>query len=611
MRKGSKEYLKTKLPVQQLNKQIFKQTMLEIKSNFWDENGRTLCKPDLRCLRQDHEVYKTMLMQLVGKIEYDNNGIKLSDKNLATAKFNLFIDKAIAENVDLAITPEYSCPWTSIESFISENKLPPENKIWILGCQSIKPKELKAHIDKNENVIWVYDKQLVEQNINEEKFFDPVCIFFKTKNANDEIKNVVIVQFKTHGFGGNEFEWERDNCIAGQTLYVIENHRPSTRLVTIICSDTLQGLDFNTMENEYFKNSPLLLVHIQLNQKPFQSNYKIYRTLLFSKGKEDLNKEVICLNWAKGVSYDDGGRTKIFNTYGGSALYLKTNKIVTSDERINHNHTKGLYYTSWGDKKSHIYFLNYDEGVFLIESTKPSQINSDATQMLRTGPKILKTFAWDSNWLEIPKIGDGFSQVCSEIEDATGNLTCLTGNSNFTDVERIIQLSVGEIDYTRKEKWSEILNLFSFQVSDTEINYRNTFTQDPDILSIEKRKDKIGRYHFLKNSILKDPDQVPASFADAIVKFDEASGSKNIYLLNLHSPTTGRRGTAIYIGVKTLAQANAFKVKIESLFNEDQQGKQVMVWYNSPNLQRIYEEDNKPGISENVSQSPVSYKKTN
>lgn len=584
--------------------------MLEIKSNFWKENERTLNKPDLKCLRQDHEIYKTLLMQLGGKIEYDNNGIQLTEKDLATAKFNSFIEKAIGENADLAITPEYSCPWTSIESFISDNKLPPTEKIWVLGCQSIKPKELKELSTRNQNVIWIYDEQLVEQNISEDKFFDPVCVFFKTKNTNDEVKDVAIVQFKTHGFGGNEFEWERDNSIAGKTLYVIDNHRPSTRLVTIICSDTLQGLDFNTIDNEYFKNSPLLLIHIQLNQKPFQSKYKIYRTLLFSKGKEDLNKEIICLNWARGVTYDDDGETKVFNKYGGSAMYCKTNTIELTDERINQNHSKGLYYTGWVDKKSHIYFLNYDESVFLLTTTKPSQIDSDVTQMVRSGPRILKTFIWNSNWEEIAIVEDGFAKVCSEIEDQSGNLSCLTGNSNFTEVERIIQLCVGEIDDLKKDRWSDIVNILSFQIGDTEINNRNTFAQDPDITTKEKRKDKIGRYHTLKNKILKDDTQVPTSFADAILKFDSTSNSKNIYLLNLHSPTTGRRGTAIYLGFRTLPEANAFKVRIESLFNEDQQGKQVMVWYNSPNLQRIFEEDNKPEISENVSQSPVSFKRT-
>ena len=586
--------------------------MQNINSNFWNENGRTLCKPDLRCLRQDHEIYKTLLMQLVGKIEYNSNGIQLADKDLATAKFSQFIEKAISENVDLAITPEYSCPWTSIEDFISNNKLPNEEKIWILGCQSIKPNELTLLVGRHQDIVWIYDKQLVQQNINENKFFDPVCIFFKTKNRNDEVKNVIVVQFKTYGFGGNDFEWERDNSIAGKTFYVVENQRPSTRLVTMICSDSLQnGLDFNTIENEYFKNAPLLLVHIQLNQKPFQSNYKTYRTLLFSKGSEDLNKEIICLNWARNVTYDDEhGQSNVFNSYGGSALYSKTNQIVITDERINHNHKKGLYYTSWNDKRSHIYFLNYEELVFLVESTKPSQIDSDPTQMVRTGPKMLKTYSWNTDWTEIQITGDGFLQVCSEIEEVNGDLSCLTGNSNYTEVERIIQLSVGEINTSKKDKWSDILNILSFQISETEINNRNTFTHDPDATAKANRKSKISRYHSLKNKILTDPQQVPETFSNAFLKFDTGINSKNIYLLNLHSQDNTRKGTAIYLGNKTPAEAKAFKIKIESLFSEDQQGKQVMVWYNNPHLERIFDENNKPKINENVTKPNSSIKKT-
>lgn len=586
--------------------------MPNINHNFWNENGRTICKPDLRCLRQDYEIYKTLLMQLVGKIEYDDNGIQLADKNLAVAKFNMFIEKAISENVDLAISPEYSCPWTSIEDFIAQDKLPSESKVWVLGCQSIKPIELNSVIIKNQSIIWIYDEQLVQQNLNEDKFFDPVCILFKTKNSNNEVKDVIIVQFKTYGFGGNGFEWERDNSIAGNTFYVIENQRPSTRLVTMICSDSLQnGLNFNTIENEFFKNSPLLLVHIQLNQRPFQSNYKTYRTLLFSKGKEDLNKEIICLNWAKGVTYDDeNGIPNVFNSYGGSALYSKTNQILTSDERINKNHKQGLYYTSWNEKKTNIYFLNYEEFVFLIETTKPSQTDSDPTQMARTGPKMLKTFRWDEDWTQIHQVEDGLSQVCLEIEETDGDLSCLTGNSNFTEVERIIQLSVGEINDFKKDNWSDIVNLISFQIGDTEINNRNTFTHDPEATSKANRVNRISKYHSLKNKILTDPEQVPQVFLNAILKYDTGTNSKNIYLLNLHSQDNTRKGTAIYLGNKTLREAKAFKIRIENLFNEDQQGKQVMVWYNNPHLEKIFDEDNKPKINENVSKSSSSYKKS-
>lgn len=582
--------------------------MLEIKSNFWNENGRTLCKPDLKCLRQDHELYKTMLMQLVGKIEYDTEGIRIADENLATAKFNLLIDKAIEEDVDLAITPEYSCPWTSIEQFISENKLPSENNIWVVGCQSIKPQEFKDLTDRHVNVVWIYDETLVQQKLNENKFFDPVCFLLKTRNTDNEIKDVIIVQFKTC----NSAEiWERDNFIQGSIFFAIENRINSTRLMTFICSDTLRNIDFNTVNEGYFVGQPLLLIHIQLNQKPFDASYKKYRNNIYSYGnKDDYNKEVICLNWARGVTFDDENGNEVeFNKYGGSSFYCQTNKIELGDTRINENHKKGLYYTSWKNMKSHVSFLNYEEYIFLIENTKPSQITSLPALRNRTGPKVIKTFRWNNQWNEAATVNDGFSQVCSEIEDADGNLNCLTGNDNFMEVERIIQLSSGDLDDSPNKDWSKIINLLSFQISDTEINNRNTFTHDPDSTAKANRKGKLNRYHSLKNKILTDPQQAPAAFLNAILKFETGSNSKNIYLLNLHSLDNTRKGTAIYLGDKSFAEAKAFKVKIESLFNEDQQGKQVIVWYNNPGLIRIFDVDNKPQISENVSQSPVSYKK--
>jgi hypothetical protein len=582
--------------------------MPNINSNFWNENGRTLCKPDLRCLRQDHELYKTLLLQLVGKIEYDINGIKIADKDIATAKFRQFIEKAISENVDLAITPEYSCPWTSIEDFISNNKLPKEEKIWILGCQSIKPNELKLLIGRHENIVWIYDEALVNEKLTENKFFDPVCYFLKTKNNNNEIKDVIIVQFKTHD---SSEVWERDNLLLGNTFYLIENLFSSTKLLTFICSDTLQNINLNTKNNGYLLNAPLLLVHIQLNQKPFDPPYKGYRNTIYLHGNaNDFSKEIICLNWSRNVTYDEQGQEKEFNQYGGSSFYCKTTQLNLSDDRINENHKKGLYYTCWKDKRTHVSFLNYDEHVFLIENTKPSQALSLAVNAKRTGPKVLQSYQWkNNNWELIELVNDGFAQVCAEIDGGTEMLSCLTEDTNFIDVERIIQLSSGEIDIMSQEDWSQIFNLFSFQIGDSEFNNRNAFTHDPENGMSEKRKGRIRKYHFLKNKILRDLTQVPQAFTDAMLKYDKTYTSKNIYLLNLHSDTTGRKGTAVYLGDRTFPEAKAFKAKIESLFKDDQQGKQVFVWYSDPNLQNIFDEDKKPKINENVSKSSTSYKK--
>ena len=582
--------------------------MPEIKNNFWNENGRSLQKPDLVCLKQDHWTYKALLLQLVGQIEYDVNGIRLSDANLATTKFARFIEKAIHEDVDLAITPEYSCPWTSIEQFIFGHQLPAEGKVWVLGCQSIKPNEFLDLTNRHQGVVWIYDEVLVAQRIADNRFFDPICLLMKTRDANNQIKDVIIVQFKTY----NSTEiWERDNLLLGNTLYVVDNRFNSTKLLSFICSDTLQNIDLNAVNDGLLLGPPLLLIHIQLNQKPFDSAYKIYRNSIYLHGDaHNYAREIICLNWARGVTHLENGSSIEFNKYGGSSFYCKTTQINLEDNNINENHEKGLYYTSWKSKRTHVSFLNYNEHVFLVNNTKPSQLAALAVNAQRTGPKMIHTYHWSNNqWEEVLNVDDGFAQECSEIDGGAGNLFCLTGNRNFVDVERIIQLSCGDIDELSKNDWSKVLNLFSFQISDTEYNSRNTFAQDPDIDSREKRKARIRKYHFLKNSILTDPLQVPDDFANSILKFDNSKPSKNVYLLNMHSNVTGRKGTAVYLGDKTLAEAQAFKAKIESLFIEDHQGKQVMVWYNCPQLNRLFDGDRKPEPNENVSKSSVAINK--
>jgi hypothetical protein len=86
---------------------------------------------------------------------------------------------------------------------------------------------------------------------------------------------------------------------------------------------------------------------------------------------------------------------------------------------------------------------------------------------------------------------------------------------------------------------------------------------------------------------LTDPQQAPSAFLNAILKFETGSNSKNIYLLNLHSLDNKRKGTAIYLGDKSFAEAKAFKLKIENEINrqkgifEKRANSKDIVFYNS------------------------------
>ena len=208
----------------------------ELTNNILNEKG--LLGPTLEVLNLDANLYSTLLFQPVNAIEYTDQYIRNADRDLASQKFNGFFDISIENNVELAITPEYSCPWSVMEELIAENRLPQESKLWIVGCESIQPQQLRDIINHHDEIVWIYDEEMVQQNLNSNHFFDPVCYLFKTREQEtNELISIAIVQFKTHFMGGTP--WERDNYIAGQSIYVLENHNQSSRLVTFICSDTL------------------------------------------------------------------------------------------------------------------------------------------------------------------------------------------------------------------------------------------------------------------------------------------------------------------------------------------------------------------------------------
>jgi hypothetical protein len=578
----------------------------KFEDDFWNIKDRNLKRPSLACLKADAHTYKTLMLQIGGKIAFDNTGIWIAEKDVANEKFSVFFEKAIQLDVELAIAPEYSCPWEALDQLLSADKFPSDKNLWLIGMQSMQPEKLLAFIADKNQVTWIFDEDLVKEKLKSHKdgFFDPVCKLLNTIDQAGKPHKVIIVQFKNYPFGGSGSDWERDNLILGKTFYVLKNQAAATQLVTLICSDSLKSINFNEVSDETFLVSPLLVVHIQLNQQPFSGNYKEYRNLLFSKGDRDWFKEVICLNWAKGVSYQDKDEIKIFNEKGGSAFYLKSTKLATSDENINENHKLGLYYTSWDAKRAHAYFLNFDEYLFLIENTKPSQVGADPTQLNRTGPKSLGTFRWvGHSWDPVnSRICDGFQQTIDEVEEKEGDLACLSTSENFIDVERIVELSTGHIKSTAN--WFLPSNITSFKVGDDEINKRIVFTQLVDPPTITERHRKLQGYMILKKGIITVEGNLPKGFEEPELKFIDSIAMPEKYLLNLHSKDGMLNATAIYMGNAPIKDVTNLQKRIVDLFRDSQQGKLVMVWHESAQGRVRYPPELPiPKISENVAAS--------
>ncbi|MEK0337922.1 MAG: hypothetical protein QQN41_10865, partial [Nitrosopumilus sp.] len=477
-----------------------------------------------------------------------------------------------------------------------------ESKLWIVGCESIYSQQLIEIINNHSEIVWIYDEERVQQNIKNSRFFDPVCYLFKTRTqGTNELRTIAIVQFKTHFMGNTD--WERDNFISGRNVYVLENQNGSSRLLTFICSDTLhQNLNIQSglpQGPPDFSIYPYLIIHIQLNQSPFGIDFRRYRGDIFNRNQDD--KEVICLNWGRFVQMN---ATANWNNYGGSAIFTKSTQLDLRDERINHNHDKGLYYTRWKTRRSNIYFLNFDEHIFCIRNTKPSQKMEYGVMQGRTGPEVQFIRKWDNGshfWDEIEMTNDGFNELCLSIEGEGNFGILLDGEMNSINLERLITLTVGEAD---QKDWYDVQNNKFFLIDDDGVNKRMTFTQDPCLDTHRVRKKNLVLYARLANYIVQHEELFPDVISDlkgnCKVSYslidNNTSFNMNLFPIN----GDGAAATGIYIGDVDKTTAIETYEKTTNLFPESQNWTRIVVWYQDAEGYK-YVLGNKPKITDNAS----------
>ena len=462
---------------------------------------KKLSNPYLEILYPDSTRYSALLFQPCGNIETGNNFVR--NKNSAHEKFKAFFDLAIINNVNLAMSPEYSCPWETIEALIEEDKFPQKSNIWAIGCESITPKELNEKITKYTKIVWIYEEDILKKR--QDGMLDPLCYFFQTFSpTTNQYKKVIVVQFKTHHMGGPPFEPER--LISGEKLYIFRNNPDSIYLITLICSDSLI---FKIKDLPHYENIKYLILHIQMNQKPFHNIFSKYRLDCY-QDKETDKREIICLNWARNSLMD----SKPFSDYGGSAIYLLTDKLNMEEDRICENHDKGLYYSHWYEYDADIFYFNYDEYVFEFQNTKVSQVNDPGPNRKFKGPHIENLYMFgDSNkWLPINKLNEK-CDICNPCFTLNREYCCpLKSNLNAIEKEKLIALSIGKATVP---EWKSPKNNEFFQVisDDTravnESNNRLTFLHDP----IKKReKFKIMGNFFKFVNIIKSEFNFPPIF---------------------------------------------------------------------------------------------------
>lgn len=522
----------------------------------------------LRVLIPDDQLYKVACFQPKGAVEARADSIRNSDQLLAVKKHREFLSIALNENVELALSPEYSCPWATIEQIIQQGMFPANGNLWVLGCESISPNELAEVCNRNNDVVWIYE----ELPSNDRRFLDPICYFLNaSQNGSQNIKNVVVLQFKQQRMADGKLDFiERDNMILGSKAYILRNDANSIYLATLICAD---GLTFE--DNQLLQHShPHIIIHPQLNYNPRHITIRRYRNEAYLYNKV---RDYICINWSRGAIVSQVGSPTAF---GGSGFYTKSDEIDLEDARINENHYKGLYYARCAENYSHVYLLNYDEFVFLFRTTKLSQHGVPAVlQGTRTGPQALKAYTWNeaaTAWAEGTDVDDGFHEICHEAGLNLGQLEAST--TNPLDRERLLALSTGQIDDSQGIPWYSPLAIKFFRINQDEIVRRLTFFQDPDEDAKAARIHILHCYWYLLNSILQDETKIPACISDLFnnhqVKYPWKDGH---FQFNICREDQAGPAAVVYLGPSTFAIANKVADRMAGILKED--SKRLVIWY--------------------------------
>ncbi len=564
---------------------IFKDTRTEF-------TARDLKIPTLNFLVPDDHLYEVLAIQPTGTLTAEAGFIGHADRESAQRRFQDFLGLAVSKNCDLALAPEYSCPWDVLITFLAGANLPQARKMWIIGCEGIAPDELRAMIAKCPDVEWIHEPFPTGVG----SLYGVLAYVTVSETTAGQSKPVVVLQFKTHAMGGDPVE--RDLLIPGHAIYIWQNPDHYIRLISIICADAMAFTQ--TMREECRCDiEPTLIFHPQLTGDPHHAAMCDYRGHLFLQEAEKL--EVISLNWARGFVIP--GRPA--NPYGGSAIYTKAVKFDTSDARVNANHRLGLYFTHWETHRTKLCFFNFDEHLFHLRMPKVAH-RGFAVHAQRTGPEMLGLWKWGNHenaWVQLPDAVDGFPELCAGYDDGTGNYF-LDGAYSHLDRERLLALSAGGLK-PRKD-WYKVERLPSFTSERDERCKRLTFTHEQVDLSKSFRERHLGRYSKLQKAIIPNATFFPANIQDMRGDCElRPPIEAEEFRCNLRSATEALApATGIFLSV--CAEADARQM-FDSVVREwgREKTRRLVVWFERPNGQIAPVSARLPTISDDT-ESPGS-----
>lgn len=471
---------------------------------------RGLESPDLAVLQATHQSYRALLLQPTGPIYGDTARIGPLDIAAAEQKSDRLLAMAAERGDQLVITPEYYLPIASLKKCAHGVAFPAPGALWVLGCESMTPSQLQqfqAECADFCDVLFENDPAPQVQG----NYFDPVAYCFQSRDAENNYRRVIILQFKTAP-SRDEHGFENKQLRCGQAIYQFRGTDDLLGISAIICSDAFSlGEDAEAIKK---LTDRAVLIHIQLNPKPKHTDYRRYRNEVFRKSAAVTECDIICLNWSQDIIQYDGIDTPPanWNNESGSAWYLPARRCSVNDAEVKSNEAKGLYYT-WHSKKRHVLHFHYDEAVFALTVPKVLQ-DGPAIHDNLIGPLLDSRFGWDSassSWTERTTVPEtGWSATIAGNPDVTAAFQSLQDVNKRLDIERAISLSCGP--HVMKEQWHRVDNLDSCRIDEDEVVRRTTLRLDRDAAAEATRHKRIYQVATL-NHILAN-EQLPLPIKD-------------------------------------------------------------------------------------------------
>ncbi|OUL99993.1 hypothetical protein A8M77_23475 [Variovorax sp. JS1663] len=522
---------------------------------------RGLETPDLALLQATHQSYRALLLQPSGPIYADTQRIGPLNLAGAAAQADAFLTLAAQRGDQLVVIPEYFLPVSSLAKAAQGGPFPAEGALWVLGCESMTPARLasfKEDCAGHCDVIYEEDPAPAVQG----NYFDPVAYFFITRDADKNFKRVVLFQFKTAPSRDNHgFENKQLRC--GRAIYRFRGKDGYIKLSTIICSDALDlGEDADANKK---LSDRTVLIHIQLNPKPRQTDYRRYRSEVFRRSPVTTDCDIICLNWAQNVVQHDAPdhAPHEWKNESGSAWYLPERRCSVKDDEVASNEAKGLYYTRH-EKKRHVLHFHYDEAIFALTVPKVLQGGAAVHDVL-IGPQLDTRFTWNADagtWLESTSCPEtGWSAIINASPEVTAAFQSLTDIKDRLHIERAISLSCGP--HTMKEQWHRVDNLDVCRIPETEVVGRATLQLDRDAAATEERQKRINRVtvlgHILQTATL--PPQIKdLAGGGASISWSPKSPNTNVTKVGARPALVAYLGTNPPLDVVKQISENAFEL---------------------------------------------------